>query len=153
VIGFGGKDVKDVPNFIEAVGQHKPGEEVTLRIKRGDQEKDIKATLGKRPPESSRADIQNTMGGPLSTRRAGFPTFIQHDTVLKPQECGGPLIDLDGRAVGVNIARAGRVESYAIPSEVLRPLLPALMSGKLAPVKSAPDKAEPEAKKESKSSK
>jgi serine protease Do len=142
VVALGGKAVKDVPNFIEEVGQHKPGEEVTLRVKRGDVEKEIKATLGKRPPEASRADIQNTMGGPLSTRRAGFPTFLQHDTVLKPTECGGPVIDLDGRAVGVNIARAGRVESYAIPSEVLRPLLPALMSGKLAPPpeKSAADK-------------
>lgn len=134
VIGFGGKSVTDVQKFIEAVGAHKPGEEVKLRIKRGELEKDITATLGKRPVEPSRADIQNTMGGPLSARRAGFPTFIQHDTVLKPQECGGPVIDLDGRAVGVNIARAGRVESYAIPSEVLRPLLPVLMSGKLAPV-------------------
>ncbi len=55
--------------------------------------------------------------------------------MLKPQECGGPVIDLDGKAVGVNIARAGRVESYAIPSEVLKPLLHDLMSGKLAPTK------------------
>jgi serine protease Do len=133
VLLLGGKPVKDVPGFIESVGEHKPGEEVVLRIKRGDQEKEIKATLGKRPADATRADIQNTMGGPLSTRRAGFPTFLQHDTVLKPQECGGPVIDLDGKAVGVNIARAGRVESYAIPSEVLRPLLADLMSGKLAP--------------------
>jgi serine protease Do len=144
VVSLGGKSVKDVQNFIEAVGQHKPGEEVTLRIKRGDLEKEVKATLGKRPPDASRADIQNTMGGPLSTRRAGFPVYLQHDTVLKPTECGGPVIDLDGKAVGVNIARAGRVESYAIPSEVLKPLLIDLMSGKLAPpappAKSAADK-------------
>src|SRR5262249_9509487 len=35
----------------------------------------------------------------------------------------------------INVARAGRTESYAIPSEVVRPLLPDLMSGKLAPPK------------------
>jgi serine protease Do len=140
VLSLGGTTVKDVPTFIESVGQHKPGDQVTLRIKRGDEEKEIKATLGKRPPEASRADIQNTMGGALSTRRAGFPIFIQHDTVLKPQECGGPVLDLDGKAVGINIARAGRVESYAIPSEALKPLLAALMSGKLAPKETTPEK-------------
>ena len=141
VLSMGGQVVKDVSNFIESVGQHKPGDEVTLRIKRGDVEKELKAILGKRPPEPSRADIQNTMGGKLSTRRAGFPTLLQHDTVLKPEECGGPVLDLDGKAVGVNIARAGRVESYAIPSEVLKPLLPGLMSGKLAPKETPAEKS------------
>jgi serine protease Do len=144
VLSLGGKAVKDVSNFIESVGEHKPGDEVTLRIKRGDAEKEIKATLGKRPPEPTRSDMQNTMGGALSTRRAGFPQFLQHDTVLKPQECGGPVIDLDGKAVGVNIARAGRVESYAIPAEVLKPLLPDLMSGKLAPKSATAEKTDTE---------
>lgn len=133
VLSLGGQAVKDVEGFIDAVGGHKPGEEIALKIKRGDEEKEIKATLGKRPLEMSRGDIQNTMGGPLSLRRAGFPSFLQHDTVLKPQECGGPVVDLDGKAVGINIARAGRTESYALPSEAVQPLLLDLMSGKLAP--------------------
>jgi len=57
------------------------------------------------------------MGSTLSDRRDGFPEFFQHDTVIKPQDCGGPLVDLEGKAVGINIARAGRTESYAIPTE------------------------------------
>jgi serine protease Do len=150
VVALGSQSVKDVPGFQEAVAQHKPGDEVVLRIKRGDEEKEIKATLGKRPAEPTRADMQNTMGGPLSKRRTGFPTFLQHDTVLKPEECGGPVLDLDGKAVGVNIARAGRVESYAVPSEVLRKLLPDLMSGKLAP---KVEKTEVKTEKETKSDK
>ena len=32
-----------------------------------------------------------------------------------PADCGGPLVNLDGKVVGMNIARAGRTESYAIP--------------------------------------
>lgn len=43
-------------------------------------------------------------------------------------------MDLDGKAVGINIARAGRVESYAIPFEEVEKILPDLKSGKLAPV-------------------
>ncbi|MEX2027294.1 MAG: S1C family serine protease, partial [Pirellulaceae bacterium] len=58
---------------------------------------------------------------------------IQHDTVLKPSECGGPIVDLSGKVVGINIARGGRVESYALPATLVRSLLPDLMSGKLNP--------------------
>ena len=42
--------------------------------------------------------------------------MIQHDTVLYPDECGGPVVDTQGRFVGLNIARAGRVVSYALPA-------------------------------------
>ena len=66
----------------------------------------------------------------MSNRRWGFPSVIQHDTVLRPSDCGGPVVDLDGYAVGINIARAGRVASYALPVEVVNPLLKDLQSGK-----------------------
>jgi len=49
-----------------------------------------------------------------------FELALQHDTVLQNWQCGGPLVDLDGRAVGLNIARAGRVASYALPAELVR---------------------------------
>src|SRR5439155_21464335 len=78
---------------------------------------------------------QERMGSDLSNRRGGFPFILQHDTVLKPKDCGGPLVDLDGKVVGINIARAGRTESYAIPSEKVQALLEDLNSGKLAPPK------------------
>jgi hypothetical protein len=53
--------------------------------------------------------------------------------VLRPADCGGPLLDLDGKMVGINIARAGRVNSYAIPTAAIKPLLEELKSGNLAP--------------------
>jgi serine protease Do len=42
-------------------------------------------------------------------------------------------VDLDGKVIGINIARAGRTESYAVPTEAVLPLLSDLLSGKLAP--------------------
>ena len=81
---------------------------------------------GKRPAAAGRpgrGDFQNALGSELSKRRSGFPTVLQHDTVVRPADCGGPLLDLDGRALGVNISRAGRTESYAIPSEVVASLV------------------------------
>ncbi|MCU0708642.1 MAG: PDZ domain-containing protein [Pirellula sp.] len=59
------------------------------------------------------------VNGSISARATGFRDVIQHDTVLAPCDCGGPLIDVDGNAVGINIARAGRICSYALPARVV----------------------------------
>ena len=56
----------------------------------------------------------NEMNG-MSKRRSGYEKVIQHDSVIRPEECGGPLVNLDGKVIGINIARAGRVETYALP--------------------------------------
>lgn len=59
------------------------------------------------------------VNGNVSARSTGFRNVIQHDTVLSPQHCGGPLIDVDGNVVGLNIARAGRVCCYALPANTV----------------------------------
>ena len=71
---------------------------------------------------------QNMMGGRVSVRSGGFDRALQHDTVLRPEDCGGPVVDLSGRVVAINIARAGRVESYAIPAEAVKTLVEKLKS-------------------------
>jgi serine protease Do len=134
VLKVSGKVVKDPGSLVALIGGFKAGKTVRLQIKRGDKIEELQATLAKRPSSLfNRADFQNNMGSKLSDRRGGFPTILQHDQVIKPTDCGGPVVDLDGKAVGINIARAGRVESYAIPTESVLALLPDLKSGKLAP--------------------
>ena len=54
-------------------------------------------------------------GGPFSKKRFGFQQVISHDTVIEPEQCGGPLVDLRGNIVGINIARSMRVATFAIP--------------------------------------
>ena len=58
------------------------------------------------------------VNGDISARSTGFQNIIQHDSVIVPNQCGGPIVDVNGNAVGLNIARAGRVSSYAIPASV-----------------------------------
>lgn len=108
----------------------RPGETVKLRVLRDGEEKEFKATLTGQIGPPSRGDIQNAMGGQLSGRRTGFPAVLQTDMVVEPKDCGGPVVDLDGKVLGVNIARAGRVETWILPSEQIRPLLEELKSGK-----------------------
>jgi serine protease Do len=109
---------------------------------------ELSVQLGRNANErSARARIQNNMGGTLSVRAFGFDLAIQHDSVLRPEECGGPLVNLDGNVIGINISRAGRVESYALPSDLLQRLIPELKSGKFPATTqpSTPPSTQPEA--------
>jgi serine protease Do len=63
------------------------------------------------------------LAGEVSQRAEGFEQAIEHDTVLQPWLCGGPLVNLDGKAVGINIARASRVTTYALPPRLARQIL------------------------------
>jgi serine protease Do len=119
--------------LISIIRSYMPGQEVNLTVKRGDKELQFKPKLVGGIGSAARAEMMNQMGGPLSIRNANFPVVLQHDTVLTPVMCGGPLLGIDGKAIGVNIARAGRVESYAVPADVITGLLTDLKSGKLAP--------------------
>jgi serine protease Do len=142
ILAIAGKTIADANAVMSTLQGFKPRDVIAVRVKRGDGELELKVTLGKRPPD--REDFQNRLGSKLSKRRRGFPKILQHDTVLKPGDCGGPLVDLDGNVIGINIARAGRTESYAVPSEAVLPLLKKLSAGKLTPVlvkkKAGPDK-------------
>jgi serine protease Do len=134
VLKVSGKKVRNPNELIAAIQGFKAGATVTLTVRRDDEELELKATLATRPADLNfdRADFQNNMGSKLSEKRNGFPTILQHDQVIKPTDCGGPLVGLDGKAVGINIARAGRVESYAIPTEVVLSTINELKSGRLA---------------------
>jgi serine protease Do len=125
----------DSETMVNTIRHHKPGDALPIKILREGKELELQATLGKRPPDPglARREYQNQLGSALSEHRTGFPQILQHDMVLRPDNCGGPVVDLDGKAIGINIARAGRVESYAIPTEAVRALLDDLKSGKLSP--------------------
>jgi serine protease Do len=63
------------------------------------------------------------MEGEVSQRAGGFQQVLEHDTVLPPWLCGGPLVNLDGKAIGLNIARAGRVTTYALSAGLVQQLI------------------------------
>ncbi len=109
----------------DAVRNRRAGDTITVRYLRNGQSRQTEAQLraniaGMGP---SRDDLMNRMGGELSVRAAGFPLALQHDTVISPSQAGGPLVDLDGRVVGLNIARAGRTTTYALPASEVKSVI------------------------------
>ncbi len=67
------------------------------------------------------------MSGDFSPHRSGFPRVIQHEMLGSRTVEGGPVLDLDGHCIGMNIARANRVENFAIPVEEFKELAARLM--------------------------
>ncbi len=140
-----GMVMKRRDKLIDTVKGYLPGAKIRLSVIRGEEILSITATLGDRSrfaPGGNRQRFQNGLGRKLSRRRAGFPSALQHDSVLRPMDCGGPIVDLDGKAIGINIASAGRVSSYALPVSVIKPLLPDFLAGKFSPEVAAKEKVE-----------
>jgi serine protease Do len=133
ILSVSGIAIDDPEQFQAEMMKRKAGDLINLQVRRGAEEIALEATLQQRPAGDNRGDLQNLMGSDLSPRRSGYPTILTHDSVVKPADCGGPLVDLDGNVVGINISRAGRTESWAVPTEVIQGLLADLKSGKLSP--------------------
>jgi serine protease Do len=112
-----------------AINAHKPGDLVEIRFLRNGEV--LTARQRMRPfavPDWFRPQ-EVRLGAVLSRRILGFTSALQHDSALLPEQCGGPLLDLDGNTVAINVARSGRVESFAVPASVVRACLKAARSG------------------------
>jgi S1-C subfamily serine protease len=119
------KTRKDVINIMEKcrVGESM---EVTF-LRNGKKQKTTIKLSGRADTFGSPKTRNDNMSGNVSQRRSGFPRVIQHDTIGDRHSVGGPLLDLDGNCIGMNIARVNRCESFAIPVEELRELIKTLM--------------------------
>ncbi len=116
-----GKPVHTFRELGETLRRHPPGEIITLTVLREGRPQDVEVQLGPHPNYSpTRPD---SMSGPLSLRRDDFSSVMQHDSVLRPSECGGPLVDLSGRLIGLNIARVDRTASYALPVDRIKAIV------------------------------
>jgi S1-C subfamily serine protease len=118
ILKINGEDTYGVQAAINKLGSMYPGEVVRLTIQRGEDTIEIDAVMS---DAAMIAETENDarVNGPRNLRLSGFDQVIQHDTVLTPNQCGGPLLDTSGNIIGINIARAGRVVSYALPSSLV----------------------------------
>jgi serine protease Do len=136
-----GRPVKNKEELTARMVHHGPGATVKLTVRRGETTLEKSVTLGRLvTPGTRQRDMLNATGVGVSGRHDDFPVVLQHDGVVKPTDCGGPVVTLDGKVVGVNIARGGRTETYCVPANALIGLMYELMSGRLhpaAPVASA----------------
>ncbi|WP_419189536.1 PDZ domain-containing protein [Stieleria marina] len=118
IVAINGRQQQSRAGVIEALRQLFPGESVRLTIVRAGDTLELSAMI-RDMDVVLESENDTKVNGPRSNRLSGFSRVIQHDTVLDPDDCGGPILDTQGRALGINIARAGRVVSYALPSSLV----------------------------------
>ncbi|MEM9940089.1 MAG: PDZ domain-containing protein [Planctomycetota bacterium] len=132
-------EITDRVSLVKAITEnYNVDDYATLEVKRNDEVLKLNLQFAKQEDVGSqfeRSNAQNSMGSTLSQRRNDFPEAFQHDSNLNQNTCGGPIVDLSGKIVGINIARAGRVSSLALPSNTIRLLVEKMKSGDLAPEK------------------
>ena len=127
VLAINDLPVKNREELTTRLETFRGGQEVRLRVRREDQQFDARVLLSARVfdlwPGFNRPSVMNRLGGKVSQRAEDFELAWQHDSVLQPWQCGGPLVNLEGKAIGLNIARAGRTASYALPAALVTRLV------------------------------
>ncbi len=115
-----GKPVSAAAAFREIEKATKVGDMLTIDILRNG----ARDLISGKVPDRTIADKRDRWGGgPFSKRRFGFSGSFHHDSVIDPESCGGPLVDLGGKFQGVNIARSSRVASVTIQANTVRQFL------------------------------
>jgi S1-C subfamily serine protease len=116
------KPVKEIEALGKMLSEMKSGTDVKVTLLREGKKTELDVKLSARGDLFREVSRNDQMSGDFSNRRSGFPRIIQHDILGASLTMGGPVLDLEGRAVGMNIARANRAETFAIPVEELREL-------------------------------
>jgi serine protease Do len=136
ILAVDGNEVHNLDDLHRALANYENGDVATVDIQRGKERLNLRIVVGAAPEETD--PEMELLSGDVSRRSTNFAAVYQHDSLLKPEDCGGPLVDLDGHVLGINIARAGRTESYAIPADLIVADIALLKSGELAPPASKP---------------
>jgi len=127
ILKVGDRPISGLLELKNALAGKSPGSTISLLVQTNDGEKKFSVLLGKRPPlpnyPGDRLRQMEHMGGPLSQVRDAFTHVMQSDMRPQPEQIGGPVVDLQGRVVGITMARADRTRSFIMPSAAVKNLL------------------------------
>ncbi len=129
VVAVDGSAVTNKAELLAILLEFHEGQTVSMRFERDKKPFDASIELmllkpGERVTHGvGEGERDSRLNGNVSARSEGFTEALEHDTVLQPWQCGGPLLNLDGKAIGLNIARASRYASYALPASLAQQLV------------------------------
>ena len=118
-----GLAITRVDQLVYEISRRSAGDEIEIVFTRNGRRKSTQAKLSGLNINSERAarfKMMSRLGAILSDRKSEFPVVFQHDSPLFPEQCGGPICDLQGNVLGINIARESRAASYAIPTKHIK---------------------------------
>jgi serine protease Do len=84
-----------------------------------------------RPDQEVSQGIINSTGAPGETRWASVKSVLEHQARLDPGSSGGPLVDDNGRVVGINFAGSGDQQYFAISRDEAQTIIDDLRMGNI----------------------
>ncbi len=112
ITGINGKPISRPEEYGGELRKYNPGDSITVECIRADSVFIAKVLLLVRPKGTHAAD---QFEGGKSLRADGFNGVFAHDSNIKAEECGGPVFDINGNFVGINIARFSRTTTITLP--------------------------------------
>ncbi|MDZ4286686.1 MAG: PDZ domain-containing protein [Prosthecobacter sp.] len=121
LLALAGERIAKYQRVHEIMSNRQPGEEIEVSYRRDGKETKVNVRLASRTKVLANWEGEDFANGGVSIRTDNFSQVLQHDLPLGPQDMGGPLLNLEGQVVGINIARVDRVTTFALPTEVFWP--------------------------------
>ncbi len=145
ILSVNSEEIASPRQLQKLVSGLKPEQKVKVQIERDGKPQELELSLGNRAEaakvnggmDQRQFDQTALMGSNLSKNATGYPNAVQSDLALQAEDAGGPVIDVQGAVVGLNIARAERVSTYLIPGRIVNAMLSDVQSGKFSLSKDA----------------
>jgi len=138
LVEIAGTAVADFKEVNDLVKDRQPGDEIALKLLRDGKEVRKRLRLASRSRVIANWDGDDYANGGISIRTDQFPKIIQHDLPLNPHDMGSPVFTLKGEAIAINIARADRITTFALPTELFRSKLEQWLEADRHPPKAEP---------------
>lgn len=129
ILDIDGREISGLQELRNALTNKLPGDSVKLKIETAGKERSVDVALSNRPmmgqfsPE--RLNQMERMGGEPNRVRSGFSRVVQSDMKIQKNQVGGPVADLQGKIVGITLARADRTRTYLMSGSAVNELLKA----------------------------
>ena len=120
IVKISGQEVRGLYELSTKLRRLKNGEQPEIELMRAGDFIKVKPTLkGREIREgvSRRLEQMDRMSGGQSRIRGNFGNVIQSDMELEVEDAGLPVVDLEGRIIGMVIARAGRISTLILPGD------------------------------------
>ncbi len=142
ILDMDGREISGLQELRNALTNKQPGDKVKLKIETAGKERSVEVLLTNRPIygelSPNRLNQMERMGGEPNLVNSGFSRVVQSDMKIQSNQVGGPVVDLQGKIIGVTLARADRTKTYLMSGSAVADLL----KGKAETVAEAREKME-----------
>ncbi|MFN9820630.1 MAG: PDZ domain-containing protein, partial [Akkermansiaceae bacterium] len=127
ILDIDGREISGLQELRNALTNKQPGDIVKLKVETAGKERTVEVLLSNRPVfgefSLDRLTQMERMGGEVSMVRGEFSKVVQSDMKIQNNQVGGPVVDLEGKIVGITLARADRTRTYLMSGAAVNEIL------------------------------